>query len=119
MTPSRSRRFSRSCTALRDRPRWRPNAAVGIRAFARSKEIKRRSVSSKLRFAIIPRRFAGPSPLFSPFAGLRQAGGDRATTHAIDVSDRAALIKVARGQDAVLSALPFFLNPGVAELCAE
>src|SRR5262245_45286578 len=73
MTPSRSRRFSRSCTALRDRPRCRPSAAVGIRAFARSKEIKRRSVSSKLRFAMIPRRFAGLVPLFSPFAGLRQA----------------------------------------------
>src|SRR5512145_2655641 len=73
MTPSRSSRFSRSCTALRDRPRCRPRAAVGMRAFARSREIKRRSVSSKLRFAIIPRRFAGLSPLFSPFAGLRQA----------------------------------------------
>src|SRR5688572_24902069 len=181
MTPSRSSRFSRSCTALRDRPRWRPSAAVGIRAFARSREIKRRSVSSKLRFAIIPRRFAGLLALFSPFAGLRQAlptsyharwldpahcppprarrtheeilmtrkvlilgagkiggaivdllhgsgaydiavadsngtflkqaAGDRARAHEIDVGDSASLARVAAGQDAVLSALPFFLNP--------
>lgn len=50
---------------------------------------------------------------------LKQAAGDRARTHEIDVSDHAALRKVADGQDAVLSALPFFLNPGVAKVCAE
>src|SRR5919197_4937373 len=50
---------------------------------------------------------------------LKQAGGDRATTHEIDVGDRAALVKVAKGKDAVISALPFFLNPGVAQVCAE
>ena len=48
----------------------------------------------------------------APF--LKQAAGDRARTHEIDVSDRTALTKIAQGQDAVLSALPFFLNPGVA-----
>ena len=31
----------------------------------------------------------------------------------------AALTKIAQGQDAVLSALPFFLNPGVAQVCAD
>ena len=50
---------------------------------------------------------------------LKQAAGDRARTHEIDVSDRAALTKVAQGQDAVISALPFFLNPGVAQVCAD
>lgn len=50
---------------------------------------------------------------------LRQAAGARAKTHEIDVSDSAALAKIAAGQDAVLSALPFFLNPGVARTCAE
>jgi saccharopine dehydrogenase-like NADP-dependent oxidoreductase len=52
-------------------------------------------------------------------AFLKQAAGDRARTHEIDVSDRAALSKVAQGQDAVISALPFFLNPGVAQVCAD
>ena len=42
---------------------------------------------------------------------LKQAAGDRAKTHQIDVSDRAALTKAAQGQDAVLSALTR-LNPG-------
>ena len=50
---------------------------------------------------------------------LKQAAGDRAGTHEIDVADRTALTKVAQGQDAVLSALPFFLNPGVAQVCAD
>lgn len=50
---------------------------------------------------------------------LKQAASGRAAIHAIDVSDRAALTKVAKGKDAVLSALPFFLNPGVAEVCSE
>jgi saccharopine dehydrogenase-like NADP-dependent oxidoreductase len=50
---------------------------------------------------------------------LKQAAGERARTHQIDVSDRDSLIRVAAGQDAVLSALPFFLNPGVAKVCAE
>jgi saccharopine dehydrogenase-like NADP-dependent oxidoreductase len=50
---------------------------------------------------------------------LKQAAGDRARTHEIDVGDSASLARVAAGQDAVLSALPFFLNPGVAKVCAE
>jgi saccharopine dehydrogenase-like NADP-dependent oxidoreductase len=50
---------------------------------------------------------------------LKQAAGDRAETHLIDVGDHAALTKVAQGQDAVISALPFFLNPGVAQVCAD
>ena len=50
---------------------------------------------------------------------LKQAAGDRAETHQIDVSDRAALAKVTKGRNAVISALPFFLNPGVAQVCAD
>jgi len=50
---------------------------------------------------------------------LSQAGGKKATTRQIDVADPQALRGVAQGQDAVISALPFFLNPGVAEICAE
>ena len=30
-----------------------------------------------------------------------------------------ALTRIAKGQQAILSALPFFLNPGVAKVCAE
>jgi saccharopine dehydrogenase-like NADP-dependent oxidoreductase len=52
-------------------------------------------------------------------AFLRQAAGDRATPVEIDVADRKALLGAMRGQQAVISALPFFLNPGVAEACAE
>jgi len=52
-------------------------------------------------------------------AFLKQAAGDRAKALQIDVGDRQALHKAMEGQQAVLSALPFFLNPGVAEACAE
>jgi len=52
-------------------------------------------------------------------AFLKQAGGKKARTEKIDVANAKALAKVAKGQDAVLSALPFFLNPGVAKVCAE
>ena len=52
-------------------------------------------------------------------AGGTGAGGKKAATHQIDVSDPQALRGVTRGQDAVISALPFFLNPGVARICAE
>src|SRR5262249_25766941 len=50
---------------------------------------------------------------------LKQAGGQRATIHKVDLGQRAALTKIAKGKDAVISALPFFLNPGVAQVCAE
>ncbi len=49
---------------------------------------------------------------------LRQAGGAKAATRQIDVADPKALTDVAKGQAAVISALPFFLNPGVARVCA-
>src|SRR4051812_48580675 len=52
-------------------------------------------------------------------AFLAQAAGDRAMPKRIDVSDKRALLGAMQGQQAVLSALPFFLNPGVAEACAE
>lgn len=52
-------------------------------------------------------------------AFLAQAGGEKAATHRIDVGDRGALTAVAKGREAVLSALPFFLNPGVAQVCAD
>jgi saccharopine dehydrogenase-like NADP-dependent oxidoreductase len=52
-------------------------------------------------------------------AFLAQAAGDRAKALKIDVADKKALRGAMQGQQAVLSALPFFLNPGVAEACAE
>ena len=52
-------------------------------------------------------------------AFLKQAAGKKAKAEKIDVSDMKALTKIAKGQQAVLSALPFFLNPGVAKVCAE
>lgn len=52
-------------------------------------------------------------------AFLAQAGGQKARTSRIDVSDRKALAGAAKGHEAVISALPFFLNPGVAQVCAE
>ena len=52
-------------------------------------------------------------------AFLIQAAGDRAQPLQIDVADKKALLGAMQGQQAVLSALPFFLNPGVAEACAE
>src|SRR5215470_12631074 len=52
-------------------------------------------------------------------AFLQQAAGDRATPKQIDVADKKALLGAMQGQQAVISALPFFLNPGVAEACAE
>src|SRR4051794_2289278 len=52
-------------------------------------------------------------------AFLAQAAGDRAQALQIDVADKKALLGAMQGQQAVLSALPFFLNPGVAEACAE
>jgi saccharopine dehydrogenase-like NADP-dependent oxidoreductase len=52
-------------------------------------------------------------------AFLQQAAGDRATPKQIDVADKQALLRAMQGQQAVISALPFFLNPGVAEACAE
>jgi saccharopine dehydrogenase-like NADP-dependent oxidoreductase len=50
---------------------------------------------------------------------LGQAAGDRATPKQLDVADKKALLGAMKGQQAVMSALPFFLNPGVAEACAE
>ena len=55
----------------------------------------------------------------SNMAFLQQAGGKKAATRHVDVSDRAALTQVAKGHQAVISALPFFLNPGVAQVCAD
>ncbi len=52
-------------------------------------------------------------------AFLKQAAGDRATAKQIDVADKKALLAAMQGQQAVISALPFFLNPGVAEACGE
>jgi saccharopine dehydrogenase-like NADP-dependent oxidoreductase len=52
-------------------------------------------------------------------AFLAQAGGKKAATRLVDVSDRNALTEVAKGHQAVVSALPFFLNPGVARVCAD
>jgi saccharopine dehydrogenase-like NADP-dependent oxidoreductase len=52
-------------------------------------------------------------------AFLTQAAGDRAEAKQIDVADKKALLGAMQGQQAVISALPFFLNPGVAEACAE
>jgi saccharopine dehydrogenase-like NADP-dependent oxidoreductase len=56
-------------------------------------------------------------------AFLKQAaqgsgGTGKAEIRQIDVADHGALAKLIQGHDAVLSALPFFLNPGVAEACA-
>ena len=50
---------------------------------------------------------------------LKQAAGKKAKAEKIDVSDMKALRRIAKGQHAVLSALPFFLNPGVAKVCAD
>ncbi|MGH6893145.1 MAG: saccharopine dehydrogenase family protein [Dongiaceae bacterium] len=61
---------------------------------------------------------ADSNAAFLKQAGLSQEGADRATIHEIDLGDSAALAKVVKGMDAVISALPFFLNPGVAEVCA-
>ena len=47
-------------------------------------------------------------------AFLKLAAGKKAKAEKIDVSDMKALSRIAKGQQAVLSALPFFLNPGVA-----
>jgi len=47
------------------------------------------------------------------------AAGQKAVAKAVDVSDRKALADLLKGKAAALSALPFFLNPGVAEACAE
>ncbi|HVY99626.1 MAG TPA: saccharopine dehydrogenase family protein [Dongiaceae bacterium] len=44
--------------------------------------------------------------------------GQKAVAKAVDVSDPKALADLLKGKQAVLSALPFFLNPGVAEGCA-
>ena len=52
-------------------------------------------------------------------AFLAQAAGDRATARQADVSDRKALLDLLKGKQAAISALPFFLNPGVAQACAE
>lgn len=50
---------------------------------------------------------------------LAQAGAGKAIVRQIDVADPQALRGAAKSQDAVISALPFFLNPGVAQICAE
>jgi len=50
---------------------------------------------------------------------LAQSAGQKAVAKAVDVSDRKALADLLKGKNAALSALPFFLNPGVAEACAE
>lgn len=49
-------------------------------------------------------------------AFLAMVAGERARLLQIDVSDAAALAGAARGMQAVLSALPFFLNPQVAKV---
>jgi saccharopine dehydrogenase-like NADP-dependent oxidoreductase len=48
-------------------------------------------------------------------AALARLGLKRLDRRPVDVADRAALAAAARGHDAVVSALPFFLNPAVAE----
>jgi len=48
---------------------------------------------------------------------LAQSAGQKAVAKAVDVSDRNALADLLKGKHAVLSALPFFLNPAVAEAC--
>ncbi len=50
---------------------------------------------------------------------LRRAAGKKAEAVKIDVADKRALARAMKDRQAVLSALPFFLNPGVAEVCAE
>src|SRR3569833_1782726 len=50
---------------------------------------------------------------------LAQSAGKKATAKAVDVSDRKALADLLKGKQAAVSALPFFLNPGVAAACAE
>jgi saccharopine dehydrogenase-like NADP-dependent oxidoreductase len=50
---------------------------------------------------------------------LALAAGGKADGRQVDVADPAALTALVKGHQAVLSALPFFLNPGVAEACAE
>src|SRR5262245_42673393 len=50
---------------------------------------------------------------------LRQAGQGKAETRAVDVADAKALRGLVQGQQVVLSALPFVLNPKVAEICGE
>lgn len=50
---------------------------------------------------------------------LRQAGGKKAKQEKIDVSDKKALARIAKGQNAILSALPFFLNPAVAKAASD
>ena len=39
---------------------------------------------------------------------------DRAKRELVDVSDEASLMPIARDHDYLISALPFFVNPGVA-----
>src|SRR5215813_1657036 len=51
------------------------------------------------------------------FLGLIPA--QKAKRERIDVSDAAALGRTIRGQEAVISALPFFLNPAVAKIAGE
>ncbi|HVT51137.1 MAG TPA: saccharopine dehydrogenase NADP-binding domain-containing protein [Dongiaceae bacterium] len=52
-------------------------------------------------------------------AAKEGAAGQKAVAKVVDVSDRKALADLLKGKQAALSALPFFLNPGVAEACAE
>jgi len=57
---------------------------------------------------------ADSNPVF-----LRQAGGRKARTEAVDLGNAKALARIVKGQQSVVSALPFFLNPAVAEACGR
>ncbi len=52
-------------------------------------------------------------------ASLEEAGRHASARAVIDVEDHAALVRIMQGRDAVLSALPYYLDVGVAEAACE
>jgi saccharopine dehydrogenase-like NADP-dependent oxidoreductase len=63
--------------------------------------------------------YHGPAARGAVNQGTANQGAEKkAVAKAVDVSDRKALADLLKGKQAALSALPFFLNPGVAEACA-
>src|ERR1700749_659136 len=51
-------------------------------------------------------------------ASSQGAGGQKAVAKVVEVSDPTALADLLKGKAAAPPALPFFLNPAVAEACA-
>lgn len=55
----------------------------------------------------------------SDAARLERLRAEGVTTRALDIADAAALRGVLTGQDIVLSASPYYLNPGIAQITRE